>query len=62
MTIISNGKTFESYDKIDFIDIGGSKKGSYKFIKNKFKFESGLAIDIDIRNVNESLHPLKFKM
>ena len=48
-------KKYHSYDKIDFIDIGGSKGGSYKYIKNKYKFENGLAIDIDIEKVNESL-------
>lgn len=55
MSIICNGRNYECYDKIDFIDIGGSKGGSYKFIKNKFKFENGLTIDIDMRKVNESL-------
>jgi hypothetical protein len=53
--IIANGQEYEQYDTIDFIDIGGSKGGSYKYIKEKYKFESGLAIDIDIRKVNESL-------
>ena len=33
MSIICNGRNYECYDKIDFIDIGGSKGGSYKFIK-----------------------------
>lgn len=55
MSIICNGREYECYDKIDFIDIGGSKGGSYKFIKNKFKFENGLTIDIDMKKVNESL-------
>lgn len=55
MSIICNGKKFKSYDKIDFIDIGSSKGGSYKFIKNKFNFENRLAIDIDIKKVNESI-------
>ena len=40
-----NGK-----NTIDFIDIGCSKGSSYKY-----KFENGLAIDIDIRKVNECL-------
>jgi hypothetical protein len=55
MSIISNGRTYKCYDKIDFIDIGASKGHSYKFIKNKFKFKNGLAIDIDMRKVKESL-------
>ena len=49
MSIICNGRNYECYDKIDFIDIGGSKGGSYKFIKKKFKFENGLTIDLDMR-------------
>ena len=53
--IICNNKKFDRYDQIDFIDIGGSKGDSYKFIKKKFNFENGLAIDIDINKVNESL-------
>tara|TARA_Y100000992_G_scaffold48665_1_gene28444 strand:+ start:5903 stop:6550 length:648 start_codon:yes stop_codon:yes gene_type:complete len=55
MSIDCNGKTYECYNQLEFIDVGGSKGGSYKFIKNKFKFENGLTIDIDIRKVNESL-------
>ena len=55
MSIICNGKKFKSYDKIDFIDIGGSKGSSYKLIKNKFKLENGLVIDIDMKKVKESL-------
>jgi len=50
-----NGRLYDSYNTIDFIDIGCSKGGSYKAIKKRFNFESGLAIDIDIRKVNESL-------
>ena len=55
MGIMCNGRNYECYDKIDFIDIGGSKGGSYKLIKHKFNFENGLAIDIDMRKVKESL-------
>ena len=55
MSIVANGRKYESYDQIDFIDIGGSKGGSFKYIKKKFNFENGLTIDIDIRKVNESL-------
>ena len=53
--IKSNGNYYERYDTIDFIDIGGSKGGSYKFIKSKYNYENGLAIDIDIQKVKESL-------
>ena len=42
-------------DKIDFIDIGCSKGGSYKFIQKKFNFENGLALDIDIKKVKEAI-------
>lgn len=50
-----NGRIYESYHKIDFIDIGANKGGSYRHIKKKFHYENGLAIDIDIRKVKESL-------
>ena len=53
--IKANNKIYDSYDKIDFIDIGGSKGGSYNYIKNIFNYTSGLAFDIDIRKVNECL-------
>ena len=53
--IKTNGRVYKSYDIIDFIDIGGSKGGSYKLIKKKYKYESGLAIDIDIRKVNNAI-------
>lgn len=50
-----NGRIYESYNQIDFIDIGCSNGGSYKYIKNKYNYENGLAIDIDIRKVNNAL-------
>lgn len=55
MSIICNGRKYDSIKQIDFIDIGGSKGGSYKRIKNKYKFKSGLAIDIDDRKIEVSL-------
>ena len=50
-----NGRIYESYNQIDFIDIGCSNGGSYKYIKNKYNYENGLAIDIDIKKVNNAL-------
>ena len=55
MSIICNGRKYDSIKQIDFIDIGASKGGSYKHIKNIFKFESGLAIDIDPRKIKVAL-------
>lgn len=51
-----NGRIYESYNKIDFIDIGANKGGSYRHIKKKFNYENGLAIDIDMRKVKESIN------
>jgi hypothetical protein len=53
--IKANGRLYDSYNQIDFIDIGGSKGGSYKYIKDLYKYENGLTIDIDIRKVKEAL-------
>lgn len=53
--IKANGKIYDSIKQIDFIDIGASKGCSYKNIKEKFDFVSGLAIDIDPRKVKVAL-------
>lgn len=52
--IICNGKNYESINKLNFIDIGGNKGGSYNLIKKKFNYDTGLAIDIDICKVKEA--------
>lgn len=54
-TTVANGREFESRSQIDFIDIGGSKGGSYISIKEKFNFKSGLAIDIDDQKVQKAI-------
>lgn len=40
---------------LDFIDIGGSKGGSFKHIKTQFGLTNGLAVDIDPRKVQLAL-------
>lgn len=54
-TIVTNGGTYESADQIDFIDVGGSKGGSYDLIQKRYGYENGLAIDIDPKKVKQSL-------
>ena len=54
-TIMVNGKEIKKKKQIDFIDIGCSKGGSYKHIKKKFNFTSGLGIDLDETKVFQSL-------
>ena len=50
-----NRRNYKSFNKLDFIDIGCSKGGSYRFIQKKFKYSNGIAIDIDSRKVKISL-------
>ena len=50
-----NNKIFERKSTLDFIDIGGSTGGSYNFMKKKFEYTSGLAIDIDPKKVEKAL-------
>ena len=50
-----NNKVFRSIEQIDFIDVGGSKGGSYNMVKSKYGFENGLTIDIDPQKVKLSL-------
>ena len=52
--VVANGKTFESVEQIDFIDIGCSAGGSFKLIQKKYGYKNGLAIDIEQAKVEKA--------
>jgi len=51
----SKPRTVMSRDQIEFIDIGGSKGGSFLHVQKKFGYSNGLAVDIDPSKVKQSL-------
>ena len=53
--IVINDKEYSREAGLDFLDLGAGNGGSFELIKKRYKFNRGLAVDIDPRKITLSL-------